>query len=297
MSGVGRRSRAAPRQSAGATARGGLLVIHGDASARCGISLKGADIVVRGSVGHMSAFMAQAGRLRGLRRRRRGARRLALRGAAVRARLGRRPRRRLHREGDARRARRAGPPAARSAPGSTTSTPPSSAATARPGRLYNFNVDNVGALLMPCGPERLAPRAARVGDVRPQRDRRDPAGGARGDLRHPRIRRQAPGAALRRSAVPRRQRVALSAGGLPRAVRDRRHDRDPVRARADPARHPDHDRRDELRRAVGAGQGGARPRSDRGRDLHDDRRRRHDARGARALARCSSTSCCPRATG
>jgi methylamine---glutamate N-methyltransferase subunit B len=48
-------------QAAGATARGGLLVIHGDASARCGISLKGADIVVRGSVGHMSAFMAQRG--------------------------------------------------------------------------------------------------------------------------------------------------------------------------------------------------------------------------------------------
>ena len=49
------------RQSAGATARGGLLVIHGDASARCGISLKGADIVVRGSIGHMGAFMAQKG--------------------------------------------------------------------------------------------------------------------------------------------------------------------------------------------------------------------------------------------
>src|SRR5581483_7605636 len=50
-------------QSAGATAQGGLLVIQGDASARCGISLKGADIVVRGSVGHMSAFMAQTGNL------------------------------------------------------------------------------------------------------------------------------------------------------------------------------------------------------------------------------------------
>ena len=62
------------------------------------------------------------------------------------------------------------------------------------------------------------------------------------------------------------------------------------------ARHPDHDRRHELRRAVGAGQGGARPRRDRGRDLDDDRRRRHDARGARALRRSSSTSCCPRAT-
>jgi len=50
-------------QSAGATARGGLLVVHGDASARCAISLKGAEIVVRGSVGHMSAFMAQKGAL------------------------------------------------------------------------------------------------------------------------------------------------------------------------------------------------------------------------------------------
>jgi methylamine---glutamate N-methyltransferase subunit B len=39
------------------------VAIHGDASSRCGISMKGADIVVRGSVGHMSAFMAQKGRL------------------------------------------------------------------------------------------------------------------------------------------------------------------------------------------------------------------------------------------
>jgi glutamate synthase domain-containing protein 3 len=38
-------------------------VVHGDASARCGISLKGADIVVGGSIGHMSCFMAQAGRV------------------------------------------------------------------------------------------------------------------------------------------------------------------------------------------------------------------------------------------
>jgi glutamate synthase domain-containing protein 3 len=48
-------------QSAGATGRGGLLVVHGDAGARCGISMKGVDIVVRGSIGHMSAFMAQRG--------------------------------------------------------------------------------------------------------------------------------------------------------------------------------------------------------------------------------------------
>ena len=50
-------------QSAGATAHGGLLVIEGDAAARCGISMKGIDIVVGGNVGHMSAFMAQAGAL------------------------------------------------------------------------------------------------------------------------------------------------------------------------------------------------------------------------------------------
>ena len=50
-------------QSAGATGCGGLLIIDGNASARCGISLRGLDIVVKGSVGHMSAFMAQAGNL------------------------------------------------------------------------------------------------------------------------------------------------------------------------------------------------------------------------------------------
>jgi len=50
-------------QSAAASGRGGLVVIEGDASARCGISMKGVDIVVGGSIGHMSAFMGQAGRL------------------------------------------------------------------------------------------------------------------------------------------------------------------------------------------------------------------------------------------
>src|SRR6201988_5487793 len=50
-------------QSAGATGCGGLLIVDGNASARCGISLRGLDIIVKGSVGHMSAFMAQAGTL------------------------------------------------------------------------------------------------------------------------------------------------------------------------------------------------------------------------------------------
>ncbi len=49
--------------SAGATGCGGLVVVGGNAGARCGISMKGVDIVVAGDVGHMSAFMAQAGRL------------------------------------------------------------------------------------------------------------------------------------------------------------------------------------------------------------------------------------------
>jgi len=50
-------------EAAGASGNGGLLVIEGDASLRCGISMKGIDIVVGGSVGNYSAFMAQAGRL------------------------------------------------------------------------------------------------------------------------------------------------------------------------------------------------------------------------------------------
>jgi glutamate synthase domain-containing protein 3 len=50
-------------ECAAATGHGGLVVIEGNASSRCGISMKGCDIVVGGSVGHVSAFMAQAGRL------------------------------------------------------------------------------------------------------------------------------------------------------------------------------------------------------------------------------------------
>ena len=49
--------------SAGATAHGGTIIIDGDTSSRCGISMKGVNIIVKGSVGHMSAFMAQSGTL------------------------------------------------------------------------------------------------------------------------------------------------------------------------------------------------------------------------------------------
>ena len=46
-----------------ASAQAGLLVSDGDAGRRCGISPKGVDIVVGGSVGSFSGFMAQAGRM------------------------------------------------------------------------------------------------------------------------------------------------------------------------------------------------------------------------------------------
>ena len=105
----------------------------------------------------------------------------------------------------------------------------------------------------------------------------------RGDLRHPRLRREAAAPALRRPALPRRVDLALSARGLPRALRDRRRARHALREEAARAEDPGHDRGDELRRALRAGEGGARPRRDRGRHLDDDGRRRHDAGGARAL--------------
>ena len=54
----------------------------------------------------------------------------------------------------------------------------------------------------------------------------------------------------------------LPAGGLPRAVRHQRHARHEVCQDTARAEDPDHDRGHELRRAVGAGQGGARPRRD-----------------------------------
>ena len=55
--------KATPPSRPARPAAAALLVIDGNASARCGISMKGIDIVVKGSVGHMSAFMAQAGNL------------------------------------------------------------------------------------------------------------------------------------------------------------------------------------------------------------------------------------------
>ena len=184
--------------------------------------MKGVDIVVGGSVGHMSAFMAQGGRLVVLRRRRRRARRLALRGAALRARRGRGARRRLRREGAARRARdelrglleRAGmrrrrrrrvPPLRLGAP-----------ALPLPRRQRGATDGRRTAGSRACASPQTFDR---------DDDRRDPARRARGHLRHPRLGRQAPRAPFRRPAVPRRERVALPARGLPRALRHRRRAR------------------------------------------------------------------------
>ena len=132
-------------QSCAATGRGGLVVVRGDASARCGISMKGVDIVVAGLGRAHERVHGAEGRARRLRRRRRGARRLDLRGAPVRARQ---------------RSPRSAPTASRRS--CATSTSPScatlldarAACDAEPGefrrygsarRLYNFDVDNAGA--------------------------------------------------------------------------------------------------------------------------------------------------------
>src|SRR5207244_4486695 len=56
-----------------------------------------------------------------------------------------------------------------------------------------------------------------------------------------------------------------------------------LREEAAPAEDPDHDRRDELRRALRAGEGSARARCHRGGDVDDDWRWRYDVGGARAL--------------
>ena len=83
-------SKATPASMPAPPARGGLLVIEGNASSRCGISMKGIDIVVQGNIGHMSAFMAQSGNLVVLGDAGDALGDSHLRGAALRARQGRR---------------------------------------------------------------------------------------------------------------------------------------------------------------------------------------------------------------
>ena len=120
-------------------------MIRGDASARCGISLKGADIVVRGSVGHMSAFMAQRGALVVC-----GDAGEALGDSLYEARLYVRGcvaglGRRLHREGDAGRAPRAGGAGCSARAGIDDVDPAEFRRYGSARQLYNFHVDNLGA--------------------------------------------------------------------------------------------------------------------------------------------------------
>ena len=241
--------------------------------------------------------MAQSGRLVVCGDAGDGARRLALRGAHLRPRRGRRPRRRLHREGDARRAPGRAARAARRAPGSATLD----------GRFRRYGSARRALQLPPRQRRRATDERAR---------HRTPASGLRESATFDRnaiaeiqraaregiydirgLRRQAPRAALRRPAASsaracRATRSRATASAAPPTS---------CSAPATPSKpielaDPDHDRRHELRRALSAGQGGARPRRHRGRHEHDDRRRRDDPRGAAALARRSSTRCCRRAT-
>ena len=133
-------SRRAPRRKAA------CCIIDGNASARCGISLKGADIVVKGSVGHLSAFMAQAGTLIVLGDAGESLGDSHLRGAPLRARRRRQPRRRLRREAAADRHRaelHAKLHGRRAGRARSMSRDFRRYGSAR--KLYNFHVDNAAA--------------------------------------------------------------------------------------------------------------------------------------------------------
>ena len=267
-------------QSAAATGRGGLVVVYGDASARCGISMKGVDIVVRGRVGHLSAFMAQTGRLVVC-----GDAGDALGDSIYEARLyvrgdGGRPGRRLRSEGAPRRA-----------------------------------CAEVRALLESAGhrrrrtrglsPLRLGAQALQL--LHRQRERVLMEGnGGNWALRESYLYDRNVIAEIQRAAqegiydirgfgakrrVPHFDDLLLLGASISRypleGYRERcdtdvtlgtRFAKKPLELQ-----DPDHDRGDELRRALGAGEGGARARRDRDGHVDDDRRRRHDAGGARAL--------------
>ena len=269
-----------------------MLVIEGDASLRCGISLKGADIVVGGSVGSFSAFMAQAGRIvicgdagdalgdslyeaviyvRGKVRSLGADARFEpmtdadLRGGARVARQ-RRPRRTIRGTSSAWRRRRA----------CITGMP-------MPTRSIETMDENL-QLEESAGFDRRVidyiQRAAATGlyEIR--------------------------GLGAKRHAAASFDDLVFLGASLSRypleGYREKCSTRTVLGTRfatqADRARHSHHHRRHELRRAVGAREGGARPRRDRGRHVDHHRRWRHDARGARARRRPWSTSACRRAT-
>ena len=227
---------------------------------------------------------------RRLRRRRRSPRRLDLRGAHLRARRGRLPRRRLRREGDAPRAPRRARRAARSEP-AAPSGPRSSVATDRPATCTTSKSTTPART----EPPRTQPQGATMTHDLAALGLRESATFDRATISD--IQRAAAtgiydirGWGAKRALPHFDDLLFLGASmsrypleGYREKCAHRRHPRRPPRARADPPRHPGHDRRDELRRPLRQRQGGPRPRCDRGRHLHHHRRRRDDARGARAV--------------
>ena len=185
----------------------------------------------RAGLGRPHERLHGAGRQpRRLRRRRRCARRFDLRGAAVRARRGREPRRRLHREADEGRAQGRAARAASSGPASTgRSIRPSSGATARPASSTISTSTTPG----PTDGTHAAHPAAPLGHLRPLHAVGNPP--RRGDrhLRHPRRRREAASCRIStiscssapRSAATRSKAIARSAaptsGSAPASPRSR----------------------------------------------------------------------------
>ena len=106
-------SGAAPRRAPGSSARGGRIVIEGDASLRAGISLKGGTLAIAGDAGAMTGFMAQAGTILIGGDAGHGLGRLALRGGHLRGRRDRLARRRRPGRGAHRRGRAGGQAAGR----------------------------------------------------------------------------------------------------------------------------------------------------------------------------------------
>ena len=299
-------------QSAGATARGGLLVIRGSASARCGISIKGVDIVVRGSVGHAAGFMAQKGALvvcgdagDGLGDSIYEAR-VYVRGevAGLGADCVEKEIADEHRAQLAELLGRA----------EIDLDPADFRRYGSARRLYNFDIDNAGATDgRPRSardarmPSRIAPIVTEFDALSKQEGFRPGLGGRwRPGLRESalfdrdvihEIHRMAREGIYDIRGFGAKRRVPhfddllfLGASvsrypleGYRERCAHRRHARDAVREAADRARDPDHDRGDELRGALGAGEGGARARGERRRHLDHHRRRRDAPRGARPL--------------
>ena len=237
---------------------------QGDAAARCGISMKGIDIVVRGSVGHLSGFMAQTGRLVVC-----GDAGEALGDSIYEARLyvrvGRRARRRLRRGepagGAPRRARRAS-----GRPASTTRLRANFGATAPRGALHVQGRQRE-RLLVPsrqlpvCSADYLkgtwptGPGTSGVVPLRQAGHRRDPCAAREGiyDIRGFGAKRACP-TSTTCSSAPVVSRYPLE-GYRERCDTDMtlgtRFAKRPLGSE-----DPGHDRRDEPRRAVGARQGG-----------------------------------------